>query len=262
MVVCDPIRIRQVINNLVSNAIKFTTTGGVQVNLTIAEAEQSQYNVRIAVLDTGIGIPAESLPLLFQPFVQAEGHSTRRYSGTGLGLTISKQLIELMNGTLQVNSAEDAGSEFIIQLTLPIATYELQGETETTQMETALDEYENKRILIVEDNEINQLVLGNMIEAMGIDYDIAIHGEEALSISESTDYDLILMDLQMPVMDGVTAASKLKQRDGFSTPIIAVTANVMPTDIKRAKEAGMDDYLAKPIDMKHLKQAIDRWLML
>ncbi len=262
MVVCDPIRIRQVINNLVSNAIKFTTTGGVQVNLTIAEAEQSQYNVRITVLDTGIGIPAESLPLLFQPFVQAEGHSTRRYSGTGLGLTISKQLIELMQGTLQVNSADGAGSEFIIQLTLPIATCELQGDTETTQMETALGEYENKRILIVEDNEINQLVLGNMIEAMGIDYDIAIHGEEALSISESTDYDLILMDLQMPVMDGVTAASKLKQRDGFSTPIIAVTANVMPTDIKRAKEAGMDDYLAKPIDMKHLKQTIDRWLML
>lgn len=259
--ICDPIRLRQVINNLLSNAIKFTQTGRVEISLKEQMADDEGVDLVIQVKDTGIGIDEQSLTLLFEPFVQVEGQSTRRYSGTGLGLSICKQLVTLMKGRIDVSSELGIGTVFAIHLRLlKVSQFTPTLKPNHIASSPLEQRGENTRILVVEDNEINQLVLCHMIEALNIQYDIAVNGQQACELAAECQYDLILMDLQMPVMDGLTASRVLTSQPQFTTPIVAVTANVMPVDIKSAKEAGMSDYLAKPIEMKALQEVINKWL--
>ncbi len=258
--ICDAIRLRQILNNLLSNAVKFTATGSIDVNFSITEASDDVCHVTISVTDTGVGIPLKSQSLLFEPFVQIEGHSARRYSGTGLGLSISKQLTELMSGQLSVDSQMSVGSCFTVKLPLNQATAPAVINMTSDDRETGASAPESSsHILVVEDNEINQLVLCNMLDTCGVTYDVASNGQQACDMTLETDYDVILMDLQMPIMDGLTATRTMHLRDNFNTPIIAVTANVMPTDINQAKQAGMSDYLPKPIELEKLKQLVVQW---
>lgn len=249
-VIGDDGRVRQILINLIGNAIKFTEEGEVSLQITRVGSGEM---VRFAVRDTGIGMTEDALSKLFQPFVQADGEITRRFGGSGLGLTISRQLAELMGGRITATSAPGVGSTFVLQIPLPASG---QQEEMTTEDLLALD-FTGVQILLVEDNQVNQKVATRLLEKLGVAVTIAANGKEGIERVASQPFDLILMDCQMPVMDGFEATRRLRAM-GVQTPIVALTANAMKGDAENCKAAGMDEFLSKPVRRKDLEQMLAR----
>lgn len=252
----DPTRTRQILNNLLSNAIKFTDDGSVKVGVSRVGG-----NVKIDVIDTGIGMSKEGLHRIFSPFSQADTDTTRLYGGTGLGLTLCRQLIERMHGQILVDSEVGRGTHFTVTLPLPVY------ETALTEPEPAATRENNAAagsaalaILLVEDNQVNQLVASSLLRKLGHTVDLAENGKRALQAMENRTYDMVLMDCQMPVMDGYEATRQIRENPAWKTlPVIAVTANVMQGDRENCLASGMNDYITKPYNRNDLKAVIERW---
>ncbi|HSR36584.1 MAG TPA: ATP-binding protein, partial [Desulfurivibrionaceae bacterium] len=260
----DPTRIRQVLSNLVSNAVKFTEDGRVTVHARVTATDSGRVAIRIEVSDTGIGIEEEKQAVLFQSFTQADGSTTRKYGGTGLGLAIVRQLVLLMGGDLGVKSSPGHGATFWCDLRLPVAA-ETDGEERAEGQEAAPGVVLHGRILLVEDNKVNQVVAQKMLQRLGQEVVLAENGEAALqALARGERVALILMDCQMPVLDGyaaTTAWRAIEAREGRGrTPIIAMTAHAMEGDRERCLAAGMDDYLAKPVKKEALAAMLEKWL--
>jgi len=253
----DPQRLRQVLLNLLSNAVKFTDSGSVTVSLGIVGQRAHSVDLRFTVADTGIGIPREMQEAVFEPFTQADSSTTRRYGGTGLGLTICRKLIALMNGTLELESEPGRGSAFHFTLSFAIAQRPAATVPATARIECPS---RRLRVLLAEDNAINQKVSAQLLERLGHQVDVAGNGREAVAAAARAQYDLVLMDCQMPEMDGYAAARAIRLMDGgHNLPIVAMTANAMAEDRGRCLEAGMDGYLAKPISLARLEAALAEW---
>ncbi|MGB0924285.1 MAG: ATP-binding protein, partial [Pseudoalteromonas shioyasakiensis] len=259
---CDEIRVKQVLINLLSNAVKFTNQGEIILSLTLQSRDEHQTAVVISVKDTGIGIAEDKITALFNPFVQAQSSTTREYGGTGLGLAISKGMIDLMGGTIAIDSELGKGTEFTINVNFKSlnpqdASAKVHQSDEDTQFDfKAVD----KPILIAEDNPINQIVITKYLTQLGLNYELAENGQIACEKTLTQDYALILMDIQMPVMDGLTASENLLARPDFDTPIIAVSANAMKDDIETSAKIGISDHIAKPINFAELEKALAKWL--
>lgn len=249
----DSMRISQVLINLVGNAIKFTQVGGVTIYVTKKEDDKIQFCIK----DTGIGLSEKEQTKLFKSFSQADSSTTRKYGGTGLGLAISKQLVELMGGGIHVESKEGMGSSFIFDIDIKEADVQ-RAKHEQKRDEIDKTIFRAKKILLVEDNLTNRLVILGLLEDCVEEIDIATNGKEALDIFESNKYDLILMDIQMPIMDGYEATRLIRQRDK-NIPIIALSANAMSEEIQRTKDLGMNEYLTKPIDLKKLFTTLSKY---
>ncbi len=259
----DKGRISQVLVNLVGNAIKFTHEGSVTVAIEALERSDASALMRVEVTDTGIGIPTAAQDRLFQKFSQADSSTTRRFGGTGLGLAISKQLAELMGGSISYKSEEGKGSKFVVSIRLPLATEE-QVRNAARNSEPLIEELDKpreiRRVLLAEDNAVNQKVVVRALKKLGCMVDVAQNGREAVSLSEKVRYDLILMDVQMPEVDGFEATRTIRTREqttGGYTPIVAMTANAMPGDREQCLDAGMDEYLTKPVTFDAIKSLLD-----
>lgn len=259
----DPTRIRQIIVNLVSNALKFTKQGEVKISVDVTSKTADAVVLKITVSDTGIGIPQQAQSTLFHAFTQADGSTTRKYGGTGLGLAIVSQLVHMMDGTLGVESVEGQGSAFWFSASFQCGSEKPEiVERGITQKKTPLL---NAKVLLVEDNEINQMVAQKMLEKVGIKAVLANNGVEALKALDEQAFDLILMDCQMPEMDGFDATREIRRlhlrslSDGH-LPVVAMTANVMSGDKERCLEVGMDDYIGKPVQRDKLEVILKKWL--
>ena len=252
----DTGRLRQILLNLMSNAVKFTNHGAVTVKVAELASATDAVRVRFSVVDTGIGIPAAALDQLFQRFVQADGSISRRFGGTGLGLAISRRLVELMGGEIGVESRLGVGSTFSFCVDLAVATKaEPLVEDDIAIHGAAL------RLLLVEDAEPNQELISTMLRSVGIEVDVAANGAEAVEAVRTSRYDLVLMDIQMPVMGGVQATQFIRGLGGepARVPIIALSANVLPDQVAEYRRAGMDAHLAKPINPREMLAAIGHW---
>jgi len=259
----DPIRLRQIIINLVSNALKFTRQGEVNISIEVISNDEKKVRLKIAVTDTGIGIPEAALETLFNAFTQADGSTTRKYGGTGLGLAIVSQLVGLMRGELGVDSVEGEGSSFWFIVDFD-CTEKIVGEELPAMGEKAVLQLDSK-VLLVEDNPVNQIIAQKMLEKTGIDPVLANNGVEALKILAEQEFDLVLMDCQMPEMDGFDATREIRERGikalhDNELPIVAMTANVMAGDRERCLEVGMNDYIGKPVQRTHLESVLRKWL--
>ncbi|MCP5149304.1 MAG: PAS domain S-box protein [Ectothiorhodospiraceae bacterium] len=256
----DPGRIRQVLVNLVGNAVKFTEDGAVRIRLIDRAPTAPRARLRMEVVDTGIGIPAASQAGVFDSFTQADTSITRRHGGTGLGLAISKELVGLMSGRIGVVSGVGEGSTFWVDIALDRAPAEaLPGPDLTGTDPRRL----SGRVLLAEDNAVNRRVAVGMLRRLGLDAALACDGEEALLRWRAGDIDLVLMDCEMPRVDGLEAVRRMRAEEagtGRRTPVVALTAHVGPEARARCREAGMDDYLAKPLRLKVLEDAMSRWL--
>ena len=261
LLVGDAVRFRQVLLNLLSNSVKFTDRGTVRVAFSAgATAEPECVLLRASVSDTGIGISEEAQKRLFQSFSQAETSTTRRYGGTGLGLAISKRLVELMDGEVGLESTPGRGSTFWFTAKLGLGTEDVPCAPKPAEKTTPRDQ-NSGTILVVEDNRINQKVLSHQLINLGYAIEVAENGEEAVAKVKNRRYDLIFMDVQMPVMDGFQATQEIRSlEDGASsTPIVAVTANAFQSEREKCFSYGMDDYLTKPVDKDRLQEALRRW---
>ncbi len=272
----DPLRIKQVLINLCSNAIKFTQTGGITLTIKGASLTENEYDLQFSVTDTGIGMSEEQLQHVFMSFTQADSSTTRKYGGTGLGLTISKQLVELMGGDLTVISQLDKGSSFqfnVITHTVasenrPLQDVDISSVMSTNDQQEDVhkigEEYNfsHLSILLVEDNKVNQIVASKMLEIVGATLDIAENGKIALEYIRENHYDVVLMDMQMPVMDGLEATTLIRKKLHKShLPIIAMTANAMKGDEEKCLNAGMNAYLSKPIKRDTLYRTIAQYVL-
>jgi PAS domain S-box-containing protein len=255
-VIGDPSRIQQILNNLISNAIKFTESGEVWVKVKKLRTKENEVELQFAVEDSGIGIAEENIRKLFESFSQLDGSITRRFGGTGLGLAISKQLSEMMGGSLRVESQKDAGSKFYITLMLKIGT---KNEIETVEEFPIKKINRPYNILLTEDDKINQMVINRILKERGYYVDNACNGLEAIQMCEKNSYDVILMDIQMPLMDGIEATKRIREKDK-RTPIIAITAYALKGDRERFLAQGMDGYVAKPIRVEDLFSSIEKCL--
>ncbi|MGQ3046700.1 MAG: ATP-binding protein [Niveispirillum sp.] len=257
----DPTRVRQVVLNLLNNAVKFTQAGHVTLSATTI-ADEGNGALRIAVADTGIGIAPERQPQLFEPFHQADASTARRYGGTGLGLAICKRLVTLMGGRLGLSSEAGRGSLFWIEI--PLRLTDPPSNAPALPTPGAGEDGANARplhILVAEDLPVNQLLVRAILEKAGHRVDIAIDGAAALAAVQRTAYDLVLMDVQMPGMDGLEATRAIRALPSVAgrIPIIALTANALPSEVERCRKAGMNDHIAKPIEASHLVAALTRW---
>ena len=263
----DPMRLGQILLNLVGNAIKFTAQGEVSVSITVAQRHTHSVRLRFCVQDTGIGLTDAQVATLFQSFHQADGSVTRRFGGTGLGLAITKQLVELMHGSVWVESTPGQGSRFYFEVEMGVADAAPRRaerrlhEANEAPARRKTDAIAGARVLLVEDNAINQLVARNFLEINGVQVDIAHNGAEGVDMALQGHYALVLMDIQMPVMDGLSAARKIRATPGFEhLPIVAMTANAMVTDHQNSLDAGMNDHITKPIDQNQLTDTLLRWI--
>ena len=252
----DATRIRQILSNLISNAVKFTEAGRIDIVASATPHGADRHRVQIVVRDTGIGIPADLQETLFEPFRQADASTTRRYGGTGLGLSISKRLAEHMHGTLTVESTPGVGSSFTLSLTL--ATRKAPAHRPAAAPPSAANTSRNLRILLVEDNLINQHVARQLLQHLGLAVDLAENGHEALDAVAATTYDLVLMDMQMPEMDGIEATRRIRAHRSLPQQpiIVAMTANASEADRERCRAAGMDGFVAKPIQLEDLEHVL------
>ncbi|WP_462157837.1 ATP-binding protein [Pseudoalteromonas sp. GB56] len=258
-VLCDEIRVKQVLINIVSNAVKFTSKGGIEIGLH-NRIEGNKCLCLFYVKDTGVGIAKEKQSKLFQPFVQAQDSTTREFGGTGLGLTICKRLVELMGGTINLESELGEGSKFTIELDFELSET-APAIADLTTDTTLADHFSGAHVLVAEDNPINQCVIERFLEDLGIQVTTVENGQEAIVAQTEQRFDLILMDIQMPVMDGLSAAKEICARDPNHEPIIAVSANAMSQDVDEALRAGMQDHLAKPIEHPVLVAMLSKWLV-
>jgi signal transduction histidine kinase/ActR/RegA family two-component response regulator len=270
----DPTRLRQVLINLIGNAEKFTHEGSVEIRIESEATDgEGSPRIRFSVKDSGIGMDAAALSRLFQPFAQADESTTRKFGGTGLGLKISQDLVHAMGGNIQVESEPGRGSCFWFSLPAIPATEqeednkpELNSEPVASMPVPASEETGSLHghVLLVEDNRINQMVATRMLAKLGLTYDIANHGGESLQRLAERDYDLILMDMEMPQMDGPEATRKIRAMESENNnkriPIIAMTANAMQEDRDNCLASGMDDHLSKPVEMTRLNELLRQWL--
>jgi signal transduction histidine kinase/ActR/RegA family two-component response regulator len=262
-VIGDPLRIRQIVVNLLSNAAKFTEHGSVVLRADGAEGESGDFQLRIAVRDTGVGIPADKLERIFDKFTQADGTISRKFGGTGLGLAITRKLVELHGGKIEVASEVGVGTTFQLTLNSGISINHARREhakgLQITASAQSMDD--PARILVVEDNQVNQKVVSAVLRKRGFAVEIANDGREALAQLEAAAFDLVLMDVQMPVLDGLEATSIIRQNARWSgLPIVAMTAHAMNGDRERCLAAGMDGYIAKPVHPTDLVHAIEQFL--
>ncbi len=270
LVKADGQRIQQVLNCLLSNAIKFTSEGGVRVKIAAIDDKKDQIRLRMAVADTGIGISEANMNKLFVRFSQVDGSDTRKYGGSGLGLVISKQITELMNGTITVQSKEGIGSTFIAEIPLKVVkAAEAEAKMNEDKNEDAAvfsinANGKNARILVAEDEPVNQQVIGKLLGMAGFSYDIAENGEKAVELFRKKSYDAALFDVQMPVMDGIAATQEIRkieqQEHRKRLPIIAVTARAMFGDKERIIENQLDDYIAKPYNLNDVVDTLNKYI--
>ena len=249
----DPVRLRQVLLNLVDNAVKFTQQGEVRLAVTYSGSADQGVLLRFVVKDSGIGMTPEQQLTIFCPFQQADASTTRRYGGTGLGLSICKNIVEMMDGELNLISNLGQGSQFSFELffKLPITTKNPADKPNTNAADLAKirKQLQGKHILLVEDNELNAYVMKDLLSEVGLSCDLAINGKEALSMIYQSTYDAILMDIQMPEMDGFQASIAIRKDHRFqSLPILAVSAHAMKGEYEKSIAAGMNDHITKPID--------------
>jgi PAS domain S-box-containing protein len=245
----DPVRLHQIVLNLVSNAVKFTSTGKITVSVRLLSEDETTVTIEFAVKDTGIGIPENRMDTIFENFQQASSGTSRLYGGTGLGLAIVKQLVEQQGGTIQVKSTIDEGSVFSFTLNFENTKEEAQVELENTELQTGIKDI---KILVVEDIALNQLLMRTVLDDFGFECDIAANGRIAIEKLQNKAYDLILMDLQMPEMNGFEATEFIRGKMKSNIPIIALTADVTTVDLAKCKAVGMNDYIAKPVDERLL----------
>ncbi|MBR6403147.1 MAG: response regulator [Eubacterium sp.] len=270
LVRADGQRIQQILNCLLSNAIKFTSDGGVRVKIAALDDKDDMVRLRIAVADTGIGISDADMSKLFVRFSQVDGSDTRRYGGSGLGLVISRQITELMNGTISVQSKEGIGSTFIAEIPIKVVKpAEIEALEETTKDDPALYSIsnangKNSRILVAEDEPVNQQVIGKLLGMAGFSYDIAENGEKAVQLYKEKEYDAALFDVQMPVMDGIAATQEIRKLELENhkkhLPIIAVTARAMFGDKERIMKNQLDDYIAKPYNLSTVVDTLNKYI--
>jgi CheY-like chemotaxis protein len=291
LVAGDAGRVRQVLTNLIGNAVKFTDSGRIDVEAELVRATPSEILARFIVRDTGIGIPSDQQSHLFESFTQGDGSSTRKYGGTGLGLSISKQLVELMGGELGMDSRPAEGSRFWFTANFGHAPVAENGAIKLPKRDIpvpaiptpvappppppaplpsatpalAAPEHSNGasrklKVLLAEDNEINQRIALRLLDKLGLGADAVDNGRDAVEALAQNSYDLVLMDCQMPDMDGfeATAVIRSRERGKGRIPICALTANAMEGDREKCLAAGMDDYISKPVGLEKLREAVER----
>jgi PAS domain S-box-containing protein len=254
VLVGDPVRLHQIILNLVSNSVKFTSEGKITVSAHLLSEDNDNVIIGFAVTDTGIGIAVEKIPTIFENFQQATSGTSRLYGGTGLGLAIVKQLVETQGGTIDVKSQIDEGSTFSFQLPFQKTKAEAEPAAIITKLDPEIKK--NIKVLVVEDIALNQLLMKTLLDDFGFDRDIADNGKIAIEMLQKKSYDLILMDLQMPEMNGFEATEYIRNTMNSKIPIIALTADVTTIDLAKCKAVGMNDYIAKPVDEKVLYSKI------
>jgi signal transduction histidine kinase/CheY-like chemotaxis protein len=264
-VVGDPLRLRQIFANLLSNAIKFTVQGHVRVTLDATPSSGGEILIRFAVEDTGIGIPAEKLPLIFEKFTQVDGSVSRKFGGTGLGLAITRRLVEMHRGEIGVESQPGKGSTFTVNLrcTVPqAASANAKAPAAGRGVKGESREGSPVRVLLVEDNQVNQKVVTTVLRKRGFTVELANNGVEALELLERDDeYRLVIMDVQMPVMDGLEATRRIRLNPKWQKlPILAMTAHAMNGDRERCLSAGMNGYISKPVHPSHLLSVMDEYM--
>ena len=244
-IMTDPTKLRQVLINLLNNAIKFTDKGHVELNVGYKEIDETKLTINVTIKDTGIGIESSAINHLFQPFAQAESSTTRRFGGTGLGLAICKSIVEMMDGKLTVESIAGEGSTFSFYFTAEKTTSQSVNELKNDKvLDTQLAQNFPRKILVAEDNEINRNVFNQFLEILGYKADFAHNGIEVLEMLKSKNYDIIFMDCHMPEMDGYEATKNIIDTYQHNRPeIIALTASAMKEDRDKCFEAGMDKFL-------------------
>ena len=254
----DATRIRQIISNLVSNSLKFTDKGVVSISVEKMKEDGERIEIRFSVQDSGIGIKIEDKEKLFEEFSQADLSTTRKYGGTGLGLAICQKLVKLLGSDLKVESEYGKGTTFFFDLKVKNGT-PVSQESKDKHLSTLLDA-KNLRLLLVEDIPLNQNIAKELLKRLGITADIANHGKEALDLIKNKPYDVILMDCQMPVMDGYEATQEIRKLNLNKQPIIiALTANALSGDRELCEAAGMNDYISKPFTKKKLRETLEKW---
>ncbi|MGR6874470.1 response regulator [Pseudomonas sp. HK3] len=255
----DPLRIKQILLNLVSNSLKFTSKGGIHIDVHCLNCN-GNIQLEFRIIDTGIGIPENKLNSLFEAFTQVDSSTTRKYGGTGLGLQITKRLIELMGGKIHVESQLNEGSTFIFNIVL--AHGSADNITSSAINPTPLASTD-KNILVAEDNRTNQMVISAMLKRLGYEFDICNNGKEAIDALLNKPYSLVLMDCQMPILDGFQATRNIRKNSSIADiPIIALTAGATDNEKQECYEAGMNDFLSKPIKLGLLKDTLLKWTAL
>ena len=249
----DSVRLNQIILNLVSNAVKFTSKGKITLSVRLVETNEEKVTIEFVVADTGIGLAENMIPTIFESFQQATSSTTRQYGGTGLGLAIVKQLVERQGGTINVKSKIDKGSTFSFVLSFHKSNGKIESEPSMLKLNP---EIKKIKVLAVEDMPLNQMLLKIILDDFGFQRDFAENGKVAIEKLQDNSYDIILMDIQMPVMGGLEATKYIRNKMNSKIPIIALTADVTLEDLDKCKAIGMNDHVAKPIDEKILYNKI------
>ncbi len=256
----DPLRLEQILTNLLSNALKFTARGQVRLEVGTLEPVGTHARLRVCVADTGIGMDAATRAHVFAPFTQGDASIARRFGGTGLGLSISRRLVELMGGRLTVTSEPGVGSTFILEVRLEVAPADALPAA-TAPAPARLPTWTGTRVLVAEDQPLNQRVIGDMLRLLGVEVTLANHGGEALERLAAGSFDAVLMDIQMPVMDGLTATRHIREHPAWAgLPVIALTAGVTAPERERIRANGLSDLLPKPVTLDALRATLGRWL--
>ena len=263
ILVSDPYRITQVLLNLAGNAIKFTEQGSVEVQCQLQELRPGgEALVKFTVADTGIGMEADYLKRVFDHFSQEDNSITRKFGGTGLGLGISRQLVALLGGELRISSEKHRGTVSSFELLLPVGTEaDLPQADDQLNVDVMREHLNGRRVLVVEDNFFNRMLANEFLTAIGVGVTEVTNGQQAVEIARTQTFDLILMDMQMPVMDGYEATAALRQQLGINVPIIALTANAIKGEKEKCLDAGMNDYLTKPFQEASLMRMVYNWMV-
>ena len=253
----DPTRLNQILTNLLNNAVKFTSRGEVKLEAQIRSITETHIDVKFSISDTGIGIPEEKLASIFESFSQADSSTTRKFGGTGLGLSICKRLVELQNGEISVESSTKSGTTFHFNV-----PFEIGCESDIPIPDEVLpgDSLKGTHVLLVEDHKINQVYAISILEDHGINVHLAENGKEAIDLLMKNEYDIILMDMQMPVMDGIEATQLIRTKLKMNIPIIALTANALAGESDKCIQVGMDDFVSKPFKDVELLNKISKFL--
>lgn len=258
----DKERLNQILMNLLSNAIKFTEQGGIDVTVSLLSKQQDKLRLQFSVKDTGIGINEDKLISIFERFEQAETGANRKYGGTGLGLSIVKNLVEIQGGSIAAKSSFGHGAEFVFDLAFDVADENLHAEEEvltaTGKRSAAYTMLQGLQVLVVEDNKMNQRLLQYIFESWNVDFQFAENGKDCIEALQLRHYDLVLMDIQMPEMDGYEATGIIRQQLKLTLPIIAMTANALPGEKEKCEKMGMNDYLSKPISEQALQDVLTK----